>query len=101
MEKLVLKYNKEAIIKDIRLPMLGLEDGAKEKEEQESFNEYVDCFAFNLHHLRVLKGEEVRINLMEDAPIYCKPYKYSELKHEMIQATTEILRLEVYKVLYR
>jgi hypothetical protein len=34
--------------------------------------------------LGVLKRQEVRINLTDDAPIYCKPYKYSNVEHMMI-----------------
>jgi hypothetical protein len=41
--------------------------------------QYVDCFAFSLHDLGVLKEREVRINLTDDAPIYRKPYKRSEV----------------------
>jgi hypothetical protein len=54
--------------------------------------QYVDCFAFSLHALGVLKGQEVRINLTDDAPIYRKPYKRSEVERKIIQArTTELL----------
>jgi hypothetical protein len=35
--------------------MVGLEDGAEEVEQQALFNMYVDCFAFGLHDLGVLK----------------------------------------------
>jgi hypothetical protein len=48
----------------------------------------MDCFAFSLHDLGVLKGQEVRINLTDDAPIYRKPYKRSEVECKMIQART-------------
>jgi hypothetical protein len=34
--------------------------------------QYVDYFAFSLHDLGVLKGQEVRINLTDDAPTYRK-----------------------------
>jgi hypothetical protein len=44
----------------------------------------VDCFAFNLYDLGLLKGQEVRINLTYDVPIYRKPYKRSEVEREMI-----------------
>jgi hypothetical protein len=38
-----------------------------------------------------LKGQEVRINMIDDAPIYRKPYKYSDAERKMIQArTTEL-----------
>ena len=30
----------------------------------------------------------MRINLIDDAPIYCKPYKRSKVEHKMIQAQT-------------
>jgi hypothetical protein len=45
-------------------------------------------FCFRLHDLGVLKGQEVRINLTDDAPIYRKPYKYSDAERKMIQART-------------
>jgi hypothetical protein len=38
--------------------------------------------------LGVLKGQEVRITLTDDAPIYRKSYKYSDAKRKMIQART-------------
>jgi hypothetical protein len=56
--------------------------------------QYVDYFAFSLHDLGVLKEKEVRINLTDDAPIYRKPYKRSEVERKMIQArTTELLSM--------
>jgi hypothetical protein len=61
-------------------------------EEQEFLQKNVDCFAFSLHDLGVLKGQEVRITLTDDAPIYRKPYKYSDAKRKMIQTrTTELV----------
>ena len=60
--------------------IVGLADGAVEAEEHEFLKEYVDYFAFSLHDLGVLKGQEVRFNLTDDAPIYRKPYKYSDIE---------------------
>jgi hypothetical protein len=57
-------------------------------EEQVFLKQYVDCFAFSLHDLGVLKGQKLRINLTDDAPIYRKPYKRSEVERKMIQART-------------
>jgi hypothetical protein len=48
----------------------------------------VDCFAFSLYDLGVLKGQEVRINLIDNVPIYRKPYKRSEVERKMIQVRT-------------
>jgi hypothetical protein len=76
------------VTKDTWKPAIGLEDGAAVVEEQEFLRKNVDCFAFGLHDLGVLKGQEVRINLTDDAPIYCKPYKYSDAEQKMIQART-------------
>jgi hypothetical protein len=53
--------------------------------------EYVDCFAFGLHDLGVLKRQEVHINLTYDAPIYRKPYKYSNVEYKKIQSCTKEL----------
>jgi hypothetical protein len=74
--------------KDIWKSAAGLEDGAAVVEEQEFLQKNVDCFAFGLHDLGVLKGQEVHINLTNDAPIYRKLYKYSDAERKMIQART-------------
>jgi hypothetical protein len=88
MEKAAPKECKEAVTKKIWKPVVGLEDGAEQVEEQAFLRQYVDCFAFSLHDLGVLKGQEVHINLIDDAPIYRKPYKRSEVECKMIQART-------------
>jgi hypothetical protein len=88
VEKAAPKECKEAVTKDTWKPVIGLEDGAEQVEEQVFLRQYVDCFAFNLHDLGVLKGQEVRINLTDDAPIYRKPYKRNEVERKIIQART-------------
>jgi hypothetical protein len=86
-----LKKSKEAVTKDTWKSAIGLEDGAAIVEEQEFIQKNVDFFAFGLHDLGVLKGQEVRITLTDDAPIYRKPYKYSDAERKMIQARTREL----------
>ena len=49
------------------------------------------CVAFSSHDLESLNGQEVRINLTDEAPIYRKPYKYSDVERKMIRARTEEL----------
>jgi hypothetical protein len=44
------------VTKDTWKPAVGLEDGAAVVEEQEFLQKNVDCFAFGLHDLGVLKG---------------------------------------------
>jgi hypothetical protein len=88
MEKAAPKECKEAVTKDTWKPVVGLEDGVEQVEEQVFLRKYVDYFAFSLHDLGILKGQEVRINLTDDAPIYRKPYKRSEVERKMIQART-------------
>jgi hypothetical protein len=79
------------VTKDTWKLAVGLEDRAAVVEEQEFFRKNVDCFAFGLHDLGVLKGQEIRINLIDDALIYRKPYKYSDAERKMIQAHTSEL----------
>jgi hypothetical protein len=76
------------VTKDTWKPVIGLEDGAEQVEEQVFLKQYVDCCTFSLHDLGVLKEQEVRINLTDDVPIYYKPYKRSKVEHKMIQART-------------
>jgi hypothetical protein len=84
--KVVPKERKEVVTKDTWKPTVGLEDRTEVVEEQGFLRKYVDCFAFGLHDLGILNGQEVRINLTDDAPIFRKPYKYSDVEHKMIQA---------------
>jgi hypothetical protein len=88
VEKAAPKECKEAVTRNSWKPIVGLENGAEQVEEQTFLRQYVDCFAFSLYDLGVLKGQEVRINLTDDAPIYRKPYKRSEVERKMIQAWT-------------
>jgi hypothetical protein len=91
VEKTVPKESKEAVTKDTWKSTVGLEDGTEVVEEQGFLRKYVDCFAFGLHDLGILKGQDVCINLTNDAPIYRKPYKYSNVERKMIQAHTKEL----------
>ena len=75
MKKFAPNECKETVIKDTWKPVVGMEDGIEQVEEQVFLRQYVDYFAFSLHDLGVLKGQEVRINLTDDAPIDRKPYK--------------------------
>jgi len=68
-----------------------MEDESVEKEEQEVLKSHIGCFAFGLKDLGVLKGQEVRINLTDDTPIYLEPYMYSEIECRMIQDRTKEL----------
>ena len=56
MEKPTLKDGKEAVTRETWKSVIGLEDGVGLVEEQEFLRKYVDCFAFILHNLGVLKG---------------------------------------------
>jgi hypothetical protein len=84
MEKVAPKESKEAVTKDTWKSTVGLEDGVEVVEEQGFLWKYVDYFAFGLHDLGILKEQEVRINLIDDAPFYHKPYKYSNVERKMI-----------------
>jgi hypothetical protein len=63
----------------------------KENKERKYWNNSssrvsTSAFAFSLYDLEVLKGQEVQMGLTNDSPIYCKPYKYSEMERKMIEA---------------
>ena len=55
MENHAPKEPKEALTKDTWKPIVGLADGAVEVEEHKFLKEYMDCFAFSLQDLGVLK----------------------------------------------
>lgn len=72
-------------------PNVGLEERVEQQEEQEFWKAFKDCFAFGLKDLKVLKEQEVRIDLVDDTLIFCKPYGYSEAKRELIEVCAKEL----------
>ena len=56
-------------------PNVELEGGVVQQEEQQFLKKFKDCFAYGLKDLEALKGQEVRIDLIDDAPIFRKPYR--------------------------
>lgn len=70
---------------------MGLEGEVERHEEQQFIRNNKNCFAFGLNDLGVLKGQEVRIDLTDDAPIFRKPYRHSEAEKGMIKARTKEL----------
>ena len=70
---------------------MGLEEGVEQLEEQQFLKKFKDCFAFGLKDLRTLKGQEVRIDFIDDAFIFRKPYRYSEAERELIKIHTKEL----------
>ena len=72
-------------------PNVGLEEGMEWHKEQQFLKKVKDCFAFGLKDLGTFKGQEVRIDLINDAPIFRKPYMYSEAKRELTKTCTKEL----------
>ena len=91
MEGIIPKEDKPPLTKDNWEPNVGLEEGVEQQEEQQFLKKFKNCFAFILKDLGALKGQEVWIDLMDDAPIFCKPYKYSEAKRKLIKTRTKEL----------
>jgi hypothetical protein len=56
VEKAIPKEFKEAVTKNTWKLVVGLEDGIEQVEQQVFLRQYVDCFAFSLHDLGILKG---------------------------------------------
>jgi hypothetical protein len=56
VETAASKERKVAVTKETWKPVVGLEDGVEQVEEQTFLMQYVDCFAFSLYDLGVLKG---------------------------------------------
>eukprot|EP00245_Coleochaete_scutata_P000411 TRINITY_DN1051_c1_g1_i1.p1 TRINITY_DN1051_c1_g1~~TRINITY_DN1051_c1_g1_i1.p1 ORF type:complete len:1227 (+),score=252.29 TRINITY_DN1051_c1_g1_i1:430-3681(+) len=44
-----------------------------------------DCFAFGLKDLGSLKGQELRIDLDDDRPVFRRPYRHSQAERDMIR----------------
>ncbi len=49
---------------------------------------YRNCFAFNMKELGALIGFGIRIKLVSDTPIFCCPYRYSDMERELIHSWT-------------
>ena len=52
---------------------------------------YWNCFAFTMKDLGTLKGPGIRIELESDAPIFRRPYRYSDMERALIRSRTQDL----------
>jgi hypothetical protein len=49
---------------------------------------YKSCFAFSMKELGALIGPGIQIELASDMPIFCRPYRYSDMERDMIRSRT-------------
>jgi len=48
----------------------------------------MSCFAFSMKELGALIGHGIRIELVNDTPILCCPYRYNDMERDLIQNQT-------------
>jgi hypothetical protein len=66
-------------------PLMGPKLIGGEKQHLMQFlRAYRSCFAFNMKELGALIGPSIRIELANDTPIFCHPYRYSDMERELI-----------------
>ncbi len=57
---------------------------------------YKSCFAFNMKELGVLIGLGIWIELASDMPIFCRPYRYSDMERDLIRSwTLDLLKVRL------
>jgi hypothetical protein len=49
---------------------------------------YRSCFAFSMKELGALIGLGIRIELASNTPIFCLPYRYSDMERDPIRSRT-------------
>jgi hypothetical protein len=49
---------------------------------------YRSCFAFSMKELGALIGLNIWIELASDTPIFCRPYRYSDMERDLIRSRT-------------
>jgi hypothetical protein len=64
---------------------------AERRRERQFLRSYSNCFAFGMADLGRLKGPGIRIDLVVDAPIFRRPYRYSDMERALIQARCQDL----------
>jgi hypothetical protein len=47
---------------------------------------YRSCFAFSMKELGVLLRPSIQIELASDAPIFHRPYRYSDMERDLIRS---------------
>lgn len=52
---------------------------------------YKNFFAFEMKEFDALIGHRIRIKLASDTPIFCSPYRYSDMESDLIRS--RILKL--------
>jgi hypothetical protein len=65
--------------------------GAERRRERQFLRSYNNYFAFGMADLGRLKGPGIRIDLAVDAPIFRRPYRYSDMERALIQARCQDL----------
>jgi hypothetical protein len=61
---------------------------AKRRRLMQFLRAYTSYFAFNMKELGVLIGFGIWIVLASDMPIFCRPYKYSDMERDLIWSRT-------------
>ncbi len=62
--------------------------GGERRRVRQFLRAYLACFAFSMKELGSLIGPGIRIQLASDTPVFCRPYRYSDMERDLIQSRT-------------
>jgi hypothetical protein len=70
-------------------PLMGPKVTRGERQQlTQILRAYRSCFAFSMKELGALIGLGIRIELATDTPIFHRPYKYNDMKKDLIRSQT-------------
>jgi hypothetical protein len=58
--------------------------GGERRQLTQVLRACMSCFAFKMKELGALIGPGIRIEFANDMPIFCCPYKYSDMERDLI-----------------
>ncbi len=58
--------------------------GGERRRLTQFLKAYRSCFAFSMKEFGALIRPGIQIELVSDTPIFCRPYKYSDMERDLI-----------------
>jgi hypothetical protein len=75
--------------------------GGEKRRLMQFLRAYRSCFAFSMKEVGALIEPGIQIELASDTPIFCRPYRYSDMERDLIRSwTLDLLEARLVELLH-